>query len=179
MHRRLLLLGLLRRENMHGYRLNEFIERNLAFCTDVKKPTAYYLLDRLAEEGHLVEAEEDTGDGRPPRKMYSITPQGEEHFRTLLRENLRRYERPTFPVDMSIAFLDELPHEEALDLLHERWRLVEQQLAEMRDVPEHGGTLGLVIDHHITHLQAELDWLQQVIDSLQAGSHTEGNDNGD
>ena len=49
MERQLLLLGLLRREDMHGYRLNEFIERDMAFCTDVKKPTAYYLLDKLAE----------------------------------------------------------------------------------------------------------------------------------
>ena len=35
MERELLLLGFLRRENMHGYKLNEFIERDMAACTDL------------------------------------------------------------------------------------------------------------------------------------------------
>ena len=34
MERELLLLGFLRREQAHGYRLNEFIEREMTACTD-------------------------------------------------------------------------------------------------------------------------------------------------
>ena len=179
MHRRLLLLGLLRREDMHGYRLNEFIERDLAFCTDIKKPTAYYLLDRLAEEGHLAERDEGPGGGRPARKTYSITPRGEQRFHELLRVNLRRDDRPTFPVDMSIAFLDQMPRSEALELVQERQRLTEQQLAELRQTPEHGGALQLVIRHHIAHFEAELAWLQQVIGWLEAQEDHGGPDERD
>ena len=51
MERELLLLGFLRREQAHGYRLNEFIEREMTACTDIKKPTAYFLLDKMAHEG--------------------------------------------------------------------------------------------------------------------------------
>jgi len=54
MDRQLLLLGLLRRQEMHGYQLNEFIEEKMHFCIDLKKPTAYYLLDKLAQEGLLI-----------------------------------------------------------------------------------------------------------------------------
>ncbi|MBL8155487.1 MAG: helix-turn-helix transcriptional regulator, partial [Anaerolineae bacterium] len=53
MDRELLLLGLLRREDMHGYQLHEFINQNMASCIDLKKPTAYYLLDRMAESGWI------------------------------------------------------------------------------------------------------------------------------
>lgn len=168
MHRRLLLLGLLRREDMHGYRLNEFIERNLAFCTDIKKPTAYYLLDKLAEEGQLAELDEASDEGRPPRKTYSITEQGRQAFRELLRETLRSYEPVTFPIDMGIAFLDELPRDEALALLEERRRGVAEHLEEVRAAPEHSGSLHLVIEHHIQYLEAELSWLQSVMDRLTA-----------
>jgi DNA-binding PadR family transcriptional regulator len=49
MDRQLLLLGLLRRQEMHGYQLNEFIEEKMHSCIDLKKPTAYYLLDKLAQ----------------------------------------------------------------------------------------------------------------------------------
>ena len=45
---KLLLLGILRRQEMHGYQLFEFIDRDLAACTNLKKPTAYYLLNRMA-----------------------------------------------------------------------------------------------------------------------------------
>ncbi|HLV43356.1 MAG TPA: PadR family transcriptional regulator [Aggregatilineales bacterium] len=167
MHRRLLLLGLLRREDMHGYRLNEFVEREMAFCADVKKPTAYYLLDKLAEEGYLSEKQEPFSEGRPPRKTYSITPEGELYFRRLLRENLRQFEPPTFPVDMSVAFLEELPPAEALELLHERQRLVEERLVRLRETPEHEGALQFVIDHHIRHFEAELDWLHEITGWLE------------
>ncbi len=167
MHRQLLLLGLLRREDMHGYQLNEYIERDLAFCADVKKPTAYYLLDRLAEEGHIAEVEEgQTPGGRPPRKTYRITPHGERAFLALLRENLRVYERPAFAGDIGVAFLDALPPGEALGLLGERRAAMQRQLDELREVPGHGGALRLVIEHHIIHLEAELAWLERVIEWL-------------
>lgn len=165
MERQLLLLGLLRREDMHGYRLNEFIERDLAFCADVKKSTAYYLLDKLSERGYITEVDDPTADdsGRPPRTTYSITPAGEEYFQTLLRDNLRAFERHTFPGDMGIAFMDALPASEAADLLKERRRDMQVQLDSLQAAPVHQGPLNLVIDHHLTHLQAEIAWLDRAL----------------
>src|SRR5690606_14279126 len=156
MHRRLLLLGLLRREDMHGYRLNEFVEREMAFCADVKKPTAYYLLDKLAEEGYLSEKQEPFSEGRPPRKTYSITPEGELYFRRLLRENLRQFEPPTFPVDMSVAFLEELPPAEALELLHEGQGLVAVPLERFLASLGHDGALQFAIEPHRAPSDADL-----------------------
>ena len=78
---------------MHGYRLNEFIERNLAFCTDVKKSSVLPARP-AAEEGHLVEAERTLATGAR-RARCAHHAAGEEHFRTLLCEN-PPHERPTF-----------------------------------------------------------------------------------
>ena len=168
MHRRLLLLGLLRREDMHGYQLNEFIESDFSFCTDVKKPTAYYLLDRLAEENYItVLAEEQPVPGRPPRRTYRITAEGERHFFELLRETLVTYTPHTFPGDIGIAFLDTLPGDEAAALLNTRSDAIRAALESLRETPEHAGSLGYVIEHHVLHLEAEIAWLEKVIDTLR------------
>lgn len=177
MHRRLLLLGLLRREDMHGYQLNEFIEADLAFCTDIKKPTAYYLLDRLAEEGYITAlSEEQPVAGRPPRKTYRITPAGERHFFELLHDNLASYTPHTFPGDIGIAFLDALPAHEAAGLLAERLAAIRAALDSLRSAPAHAGSLAYVLEHHTLHLEAELAWLERVIAGLhddQPGKDTE------
>jgi DNA-binding PadR family transcriptional regulator len=175
MERQLLLLGLLRREDMHGYRLNEFIERDLAFCTDVKKPTAYYLLDKLADQGYIREVEDPTGadSSRPPRTTYSITPAGEAHFMELLRDNLSHFERHTFPGDIGIAFMDALPREEAIRRLEERRQAMQAFLTDMEQVPPHQGPLNLVVDHHVRHMQAEIDWLDGVLSWLESAVNSE------
>ena len=50
--RELLLLGLLRRREMHGYQLSEFLDTHLGLFFHLKKATAYNLLD-LTVPGHL------------------------------------------------------------------------------------------------------------------------------
>ncbi len=167
MERELLLLGLLRREDMHGYQLHEFINGNLASCTDMKKPTAYYLLDKMAERGWIVVTkEEQVETNRPPRRVYQITPQGEAAFQKLLRENLAAYHPATFAGNIGLAFMESLPDSEAQTLLNQRREILAAELALMQSAPHHGGTMQLVIDHQVHHLSAELSWLDSVLARL-------------
>ena len=116
MDRELLILGILRHQKMHGYQLAEFIDNNLAACTDLKKATAYFLLDKMFAAG-WVAYEEDQEGKRPPRRVYQITPDGEAGFQRLLRENLATYKPAYFASDIGLGFLDALQPEEALILL--------------------------------------------------------------
>lgn len=166
MEKKLLLLGLLRRQEMHGYQLNEFIDNNLALCTDLKKATAYYLLDKMSGEG-LIRAETEQEGNRPPRRVYRLTDAGEAAFQALLRENLAAYAPVNFPGDIGLAFLDWLTPEEALPLLLAQREKAQARLAEIRAVPVHGGSLQLVFLHQTHHLQAELAWLDEVTQLLR------------
>lgn len=116
--RALLLLGLLKAQSQHGYQLNEFIERNLGWVTDMKKPTAYALLERVCRDGFATMRTEQAGN-RPARKVYAITPQGEAAFLDLLRTTLASAERSEIPGDIAIIFLDQLPLAEARALLEQ------------------------------------------------------------
>lgn len=114
--RKLLLLGLLRQNDMHGYLLSAHLDGSVPIT--LKKPTAYNLLDRMEQDGWIAHRDEPTGDR--PRKVYSVTDRGDRAFRTLLAEQLRTFQPPEFPSAVALAFLDALPADEALAHVRER-----------------------------------------------------------
>ncbi len=165
MERELLLLGLLQQQEMHGYQLHEFIDSNMQTCVDLKKSTAYYLLEKMAKEGFVTSSAEREGN-RPTRQVYSLTPDGEAQFQELLRQNLSSYRPALFPGDTGIIFLDDLPRDEAITLLQTRRAAIVDELERAEAAPIHSGSLQLLIEHQIVHLRSELDWLDYVINHL-------------
>jgi len=163
--RHLLLLGLLQHQEMHGYQINDFIERQMSLCTDIKKATAYYLLERMAEEGYVTQTEERAGN-RPMRKVYHITPAGQDAFFRWLRKNLTEIGWPTFAFDVGLAFLDSLPPEESRHLLRQRLNRIRERIAYLEGVEHHADSLKAITDRHIALLRAEEKWLDRFIGNL-------------
>ena len=166
--RALLLLGVLRLESLHGYRLNEFIEKNLP-RVHMKRPTAYATLDRLCAAGCVSYREEREG-GRPPRKVYAITPVGEARFLELLRVSLATADPVQVAGDVGLMLIDQLPSADAVGCLQERLAGIRARLAQVRQTPRHrfGRGVDLVSDHERMRLEAEEGWLVGVMESLQA-----------
>ena len=165
MERQLLLLGLLLDTNMHGYQLNEHIEHTLGFYTNLKKPTMYYTLEKLEKQGYIRQDIEREGN-RPERRVYRLTDEGRSHFFNLLRQHLQDFSRTYFTDDIAIAFVDQLPKDEAHALLTEKRAKTQAMLDELHSHPQHGGSFDFVLSHNLTHLQAEVRWLDDVLDNL-------------
>ncbi|MGA9532893.1 MAG: PadR family transcriptional regulator [Anaerolineales bacterium] len=172
--RELLLLGLLHQQEMHGYRLYEFIESELSFCTDLKKSTAYYLLDKMADKGWIAEEQEQSG-GRPARNVFHLTAAGEAAFHQLLIENLSSANPPPFEGDIGLAFLDSMEAGAAVDLLAQRRDEYTEMLEAARRAPEHGGGPQLVIEHQRRFLEHEIEWTELVLDRLWASEADQPN----
>jgi DNA-binding PadR family transcriptional regulator len=119
MDRQLLLLGLLRQEDMHAYQLYEHLKPGAGRPISLKKATGYDLLRRMEKEGWIASREEKVGN-RPLRRVYTITPDGEGAFQRLLRERLGQYPKPELPAAVSLAFVRQLPRTVALGLLQRR-----------------------------------------------------------
>ena len=166
MERQLLLLGLLLRQEMHAYGLNEFIEEKMHFCIDLKKPTAYYTLDKLATEG-LTQVKVVQKGNRPPRRVYRITEAGKRRFFDLLRQNLKTYAQTFHATDIGIAFLDQLPAVEVSEYLREKRGCIEATLIDLSNVTGHTGPLERVLDRNQQLLKAELAWLDSLIQELE------------
>ena len=173
MERKLLLLGLLRSHDMHGYQIGELIDRHLGTSIQLKKPTAYRLLNEMARDGWIAFTEEREGN-RPTRRVYAITSGGEAAFQRLLRESLGSYRPAEFRSDVGLAFLHALPAEESVSLLRQRRAKIEHLLQTVRADDRHPGGFQLVLDHQARHLAAELEWLDQVIAQLESDSHSSG-----
>ncbi len=169
MDRELLLLGLLRRSDMHGYQLHEFIERDLATCTELKKPTAYFLLDKMTKRGWIVQHEEREGN-RPPRRVYHVSAAGEAQFQQLLRANLSQPSTSRFGGDIGLIFADSLAAAAVVALLEQRRAVMVADLAVAQAAPAHAGSFHLVIEHRIIHLESELGWLDTVIARFSASA---------
>jgi DNA-binding PadR family transcriptional regulator len=169
MQRELLLLGLLRQQEMHGYKLMEFIEGSLAICTDLKKPTAYFLLEKMEQKGWVTRSTAQEGN-RPTRNIYSITPVGEQIFQQTLRESLASYSSAKFEDDVALAFMESLPPDECLALLRQKRAALEAELDASRLIPTHEGAAQYLIEHRQFYLESELRWLDQLLTRLSASA---------
>lgn len=174
-HRSLLLLGLLMSQSQHGYQIHDFIERNLTFITNMKKATAYSLLDKLSKEGYIDVTVEYDGN-RPPRKVYSINDNGRKQFNHLLLQNLSTAETVFYEGDIGLMFLDHLPADQTIQALHNRWNELQDRYNELKQLPIHGHSKGvnLSIRHQQKMLEAELSFLSETFQILtEASDHQE------
>ncbi|HEU5433846.1 MAG TPA: helix-turn-helix transcriptional regulator, partial [Thermomicrobiales bacterium] len=164
----LLVLGLLRLQDQHGYRINEFVDSNLGRLTTMKRPTAYATLDRLHRQGCVAVRAEQIGN-RTPRKVYAITPAGEARFQALLRANLAAPPL-TSTTEIGLLFLDGLPPDDVAACLAARLDHLDALIATHEQAPEQASPLGvdlagvdLALDHFVAMLRAERTWLADAL----------------
>lgn len=181
-YRQLMLLGLLLDHPMYGQQIHEVIENHHhLFAEHIKKPTIYYQLERLAQEGYL-EARQETVDAPGTglahedvapreREVYHITPRGRAYFLRLLREALGSHSTQLSDLDACLFFLDHLAPSETIALLKERYERVARERAEVAyhqraaQIPDRAHRL--VTDHQLTLLDAELGWLARTMIEVQ------------
>mgnify|MGYP001827777528 CR=1 FL=1 len=158
--RELLLLGLLRKREMHGYQLSEFMENHLGLFFDIKKATAYHLLGKMEKNGWVTSRKEQEGK-RPPRRVFAITAEGETLFQELLRGALPEYRRPAFPGNVPMLFMDALPPEELHDLLDIRREAIRERMAALETHLDH--VAHPLFDHQLLVLRAEQRWVEGLL----------------
>lgn len=166
MERKLLLLGLLRSRELHGYQINELIDAHLGTSIQLKKPTVYKLLGAMENDGWIRYHEEQEGN-YPTRRVYRITQEGLDAFQQLLRKSLANYRPVSYLNSIGIVFLDTLPGEEAAVLLRQRREEVKSLAEILRADEQHQGGFQLLLSYHLGQLNAELEWLDEVIGHLQ------------
>lgn len=156
------LLGLLMQGPMHGYDLHRRVEDELGLVWYMGISNIYGALKRL-EQGGQVESTLSPQASRPPRKVYRITPAGEQSFLDWVRRAV-----PTMR-DMRVEFPAKLYFFRALGLegvdgliaaqetiCRERVEQLEQNTAQCspHDFDR------LVYDFRRRQIEAILDWLQ-------------------
>ena len=85
-----ILLGLLSRQPMHGYELHKeiILLEGIGMVWRIKQSQLYALLEKLENES-LLTAELVSGEMRPDRKEYHLTPLGEEVFQAWVNDRIQ------------------------------------------------------------------------------------------
>jgi DNA-binding PadR family transcriptional regulator len=173
---RLVLLGLLRCQPLHGYELKHIIEEHMGDWTSIAFGSIYFALGKLEEEGMILKAATEQQGNRPSRSVYQINDAGRDEFLRLLRGTWTTSERQFFSLDVGIAFMDALPIEEIKGFLQGRITGLEHALAYM-DVHEEEQvsrdevptSAKVVFDHSRVHMDAELTWLRNLLEKVDQG----------
>lgn len=172
----LYILGLLQRFGpQHGYQIKKIIAEQLADFTQIKLPTIYYHLEKMAADGWLIAGREKPGN-RQEKTIYSITDQGIMAFKNMLAGLLEFGYRPTFPSDALFYFSD---HIETADIISHLTAYIDQLNKTISNIKKHKQetlpfvpaeyrTMARIIfSHHERHYQAELEWAEETLNSLK------------
>lgn len=77
----LCVLALVKQQDRYGYDLAQILSREFS----IAEGSVYPLLRRLTKEGFFTAYLRESSEG-PPRKYYRLTPAGEDHLQSLIRE---------------------------------------------------------------------------------------------
>jgi len=171
----LYILGLLQRYGpQHGYQIRKIISEQLADFTQIKLPTIYYHLEKMAENGLLSAECEKTGS-RPEKTVYSVTEKGRQKFTALLEEQLSLEYHPLFSSDSVFYFSEYLDRGHAsahltdyCTQLDNTIQAVEKHRTEsMALIPEaYRPAADIIFSHHLAHYRAEHEWAQEALSVL-------------
>lgn len=78
------ILAMISRQARYGYEIISELEKWPILSA--KESTIYPLLRRLLKEGFLSSFWQDSAEGLPPRKYYSITENGREYLKAMSAE---------------------------------------------------------------------------------------------
>src|ERR1700737_5140255 len=115
---RVLVLGVLLKQPMHGYEVRRELESwNAEQWANIAYGSIYFSLTKMAEERLVEVISTDDRGNRPARTVYAITDAGRHEFTRLLRELWWDYRPAIDPFRVALSFMNCLPRDELLAAL--------------------------------------------------------------
>jgi DNA-binding PadR family transcriptional regulator len=163
----LTLLGLLEREPSHGYDLKRDYDTYFGRGKTLPFGQVYSTLARLTRDGKVVMDEVAPGDG-PDRKRYVITEVGATEVDAWLAEPVQPepHLQTVLFAKVVLSLMLGRPAESYLDTQR---RAHLQRMRELTALKRTGGLVdGMLADHGLFHLEADLRWIDMTVARLDA-----------
>src|SRR5947209_19731735 len=172
---RVLVLGVLLKQPMHGYEVRRELESwNAEQWANITYGSIYFSLAKMAEEQLVEVVNTDARGNRPARTVYAITDSGRQEFGLLLRELWWHYRPAIDPFRVALSFMNCLPRDELLAALRNRAGGLRSALdafpyaieGKLRDpsAPRH---LGEVLRLAGAHIETQLTWVEEAIGKVE------------
>jgi DNA-binding PadR family transcriptional regulator len=163
----LTLLGLLEREPSHGYDLKRDYDNFFGRDKPLPFGQVYATLGRLARDGKVSGGDAEPGAG-PDRKRYAITELGAREFDAWLTEPIEPepHLQTVLFSKVVLALMLGRPADVYLDTQRSAHL---RRMRELTDVKRTGSLMdGLLADHGLFHLEADLRWIDVTAARLSA-----------
>jgi DNA-binding PadR family transcriptional regulator len=167
------ILGILEFQPMHGYELKRVLAEGISLFWPVNLPAIYPSLKRLEQEGLVAHRTEPTPEGRPDRKVFTITDAGRTElarWRRLPPDGEQRLRSPLF---LKLLFAKDENLRDAVEwidkeLEHAR-ALGDQVRAELAD-PRALSTffVQFMRESAVAHLAVQIELLEGLRERVQA-----------
>lgn len=165
------ILGLLCDGPMTGYEIKQFFKNVIKHFWNVSDGQLYPTLKKMYEAG-LIDLEVIRQDSTANKHLYSITPEGRQHFERWLREPVTKFEELKEPLVIKVFFFDKLDKEEILG--HLRYQLdlhtrILEEFRNIRDTYEDRITAfqRLIGDVGILYVEVRILWLARMIELVE------------
>jgi DNA-binding PadR family transcriptional regulator len=170
---RLFVLGMLaERGPMYGHQIRRDARADRTELWSRVRPGSLYGALHRMESEQLIEAVRTEQQGSlPARTVYAITQQGRRELGSLRAEALRETGLRPDPVDLALAMSADLDDDTLTGYFTDRRQALGSQaalFARERELgwPGAGITDGLIMDHALARIEAELRWHDQVLDRI-------------
>lgn len=122
-----IILGIINIQSMTGYEIKQVFDKSLTFFSGASYGSIYPTLKKL-EKGGFVSVAVEVQNGKPNRKIYTITEKG----RNTYLDSLLMPVKPTrLKNDLltRLFFFSDVPQEQRLELVDEQIRMLEDKYA--------------------------------------------------
>lgn len=163
-----LILGILAEKSCHGYQIEKLIEeRGMRKWTDIGFSSIYYVLEKLEKKG-LAKSQATKGKDK---KEYNITKLGSEVLIEKTRQRLIERQPANSHFMTALANSQNLSSKELLQALKGRKKVLEEdfRVLKIQQILEQGAPRAAqqLFGLGSAMIQAELNWLEAEIDSLE------------
>jgi len=179
----LAVLSLLTERPMHPYEMSALMrQRDISSAIKLNQSSLYSVIEALQREGWIVPVETQREGRYPERTIYTTTEAGRTELGDWLRSLIQRAPTEYTQFAAGLTFLAYLSPAEVATLLQEHACSLQEQIRSIHATIEKGRQLGvdrlfLVEDAYtLTLLEANLAFVQQLIQEINDGTLTETRD---
>ena len=167
------ILGLLYEEPQYGYQLEKTIEGwGMRNWTQIGFSSIYYVLKKL-EKKDLVESKMEKVEGKPSRKVFTITDLGKKTMKEKLNSLLSWNKKLINPFDLGLAYLNYLEPQEVIDCLENytesaqgRIKFLESSVKMQKELNAPYYVVAL-FSRPLASLKTEIEWIKEFIEEIK------------
>ncbi len=167
------ILGLLYEEPQYGYQLEKIIEGwGMRNWTQIGFSSIYYVLKKL-EKKDLVQSKLEKVEGKPSRKVFTITDLGIETMEEKIINLLSWNKKLINPFDLGLAYFNYLEPQEAIECLENyiestqgRIKFLESSVKTQKELNAPYYVVAL-FSRPLAGLKIEMEWVKNFIEEIK------------